>query len=85
MSTLPTPPEDAVELLRAWLVGESLECSVRAGIFADPALWGAVLADITRYVAQGLQEEEGKDPAETMRLIGEAFAQELATPPESQP
>jgi hypothetical protein len=71
--------------VRAWLVGEALECSVRAGVFEDPALWGAVLADLARYVAAGLQQDEGKDPAETLRLIREAFEQELAAPPGGRP
>jgi hypothetical protein len=77
MSDLPTPPTEAVELVRAWLNGESLECYVRAGVFADAALWGTVLADLARYVAQGLKEEEGKDEAETLRVIREAFIVEL--------
>ena len=85
MSEPTTPPDDAVELLRAWLVGDSLECSVRAGVFADPALWGAVLADVARNVAVGLHQEEGADAAGTLRLIAEAFARELAEPAEGPP
>jgi hypothetical protein len=85
MSEPTTPPDDAVELLRAWLVNDSLECSVRAGVFADPALWGAVLADVARNVAAGLHEEEGADQAQTLRLIAEAFARELAEPSGESP
>ncbi len=59
MSEPTTPPDDAVELLRAWLVNDSLECSVRAGVFADPA--------------------------QTLRLIAEAFARELAEPSGESP
>lgn len=85
MSALPTPPSGAVEIARAWLAGDELDCSVRAGVFEEPSLWGAVLADLARYVAVGLQQEEGKDPAETLRLIREAFEQELATGLGGQP
>lgn len=85
MSALPTPPEGAVELMRAWLVGDALECSVRAGVFEEPALWGAVLADVARYVAMGLQQEEGKPPDETIRLIRAAFEQELEATPGNPP
>jgi hypothetical protein len=85
MSELPTPPEGAVELLRAWLEGDALECSVRAGVFENPALWGAVLADLARYVALGVQQEDGTDPDETLRVVREAFAQELDSPAGEQP
>lgn len=81
MSPLPTPPDNAVELLRAWLVGESLECSVRPGAFEDPALWGAVLADLARYVAMGLEKEENRKAEQTLAVIREAFLEELDRPP----
>jgi hypothetical protein len=85
MSDQPAPPDDAVELLRAWLAGDELECSVRAAVFADPAVWGAVLADVARSVARGLQEEEQRDPADTLRAIRVAFAAELADAPGESP
>ncbi|MFO0876322.1 MAG: DUF5076 domain-containing protein [Gemmataceae bacterium] len=85
MSALPTPPEGAVELLRAWLDGESLECSVRAGAFEDPALWGAVLADLARYVAMGLHQEEGTPPAQTLTAIRQTFHEELDQPTRESP
>lgn len=77
-------PEDAVELVRAWLVHEELQCFVRAGVFEDVALWGTVLADLARYVAEGLQQEEGRDPADTLRIIRQAFENDLSTPAEEQ-
>ncbi len=90
MSELPVPPDagepSAMEVLRAWLIAESLHCSLRADVFEDPATWGAVLADVARHIALALQETEGIDPASTLRTIGETFARELANPvPEGTP
>jgi hypothetical protein len=87
MSELPTPPDavgdpTAMEVLRAWLVGEALHCSLRATVFEDPALWGAVLADLARHVAFGLQESDGADPTATLQAIRDAFSEELTVPPE---
>jgi hypothetical protein len=84
MSELPTPPDaagdpSAMEVLRAWLIGDALHCSLRANVFEDPALWGAVLADFARYVARGLEQSEGIDPDATLRAIREVFAEELTT------
>ncbi|MFO0845437.1 MAG: DUF5076 domain-containing protein [Gemmataceae bacterium] len=81
MSEPHTPPDGDVEIARAWLSGDTLGCSVRAGVFEEPALWGAVLADLARFVAVGLQQEEGKDPADTLRQIREAFGRELDAGP----
>ncbi len=90
MSELPVPPDagdpSAMEVLRAWLIAESLHCSLQADAFEDPATWGTVLADVARYVALALQETEGTDPAQTLRTIGETFANEMANPaPEAPP
>jgi hypothetical protein len=88
MSELTAPPDaagdpNAVELLRAWLVGDTLQCSLRADVFEDPASWGAVLADLARHVASAVQQDSGADLEATLRLILEAFVQELTAPEES--
>jgi hypothetical protein len=74
---------DAVELLRAWLVADTLQCSLRGDVFEDPASWGAVLADLARHLASAVQEDSGADPAATLQTIQQAFVQELTAPPES--
>jgi hypothetical protein len=87
MSELAAPPDaagdpDAMELLRAWLIGEALHCSLRADIFEDPASWGAVLADLARHLASAAQES-GADPTATLQTILSSFVQELTAPEES--
>jgi hypothetical protein len=78
-STPSDPASDpaALEVLRAWLVGDVLHCSVGAEVFEDPGSWGAVLADLARYVAFSLQKADGADPAATLRAIRSTFEQEL--------
>lgn len=89
MNELPVPPElesdtEATEVLRAWIVNDNLECSLLTGIFEEPEMWGSLLADLIRTVAQGLQEQEGKDPQETIERIVTAFEQEINAPPEEE-
>jgi hypothetical protein len=69
----------AIELVRAQLVGDELRCTV-VNPFDDPSLWGVVLADLARVVAQKFQEHEGKDPDATLRSIRDAFEQTLSEP-----
>jgi hypothetical protein len=85
MNDLPAPPDAAndpasTEVVRAWLIGGDLHCSLRAGVFDDPATWGAVLADVARYVAEAFTDLDGSDQAKTLAAIRAAFAQELDTP-----
>jgi hypothetical protein len=70
----------AVELLRAWVVGQELHCSLDAGAFPDADTWGVVLADLARYVARALKDQEGKDEAATLQAVRAAFAAELLAP-----
>jgi hypothetical protein len=87
MNELPTPPEaaaeGAAELLRAWVIDEAVQCTLRAGAFEDPATWGVLLADVVYHVAEAFAEDEGRDAAETVRLIRAAFDAEMNAPPEN--
>jgi hypothetical protein len=88
MNELPTPPEvatdaDATELLRVWVIDQALECTLHAGAFEDPATWGVLLADVVHHVAEAFAEDEGRDPAETIRLIRAAFDAEMSAPPDA--
>jgi hypothetical protein len=84
MSDLPGPPEaaepSAQEVLRAWLIGDALYCSLNAGTFEDAGSWGVLLAEVARNVASALQEADGIDPAATLAAIRNLFNQELDQP-----
>ncbi len=88
MNELPTPPEaagdaDATELLRAWVIDQALQCTLRAGAFEDPATWGVLLADVVHHVAEAFAEDEGREASETIRLIRAAFDAEMNAPPDT--
>jgi hypothetical protein len=85
MNELPTPPDaaadaEATEVLRAWVIDQALECTLRTGAFEDAATWGVLLADVVRNIAAACAEHEGRDRAETVRLIRAAFDAELSAP-----
>jgi hypothetical protein len=80
MSELPSPSEaGSVELLRVWIVGESLECALQAHAFEDAGAWGAVLADVVRHIAGALQQE-GTPAEQTRQRILEVFQEEMRSP-----
>jgi hypothetical protein len=86
MNELPTPSDaahdpEATELLRVWVIDESLHCTLQVGAFEDPATWGVLLADLVHHLADGLKED-GRDPAATVRLIRTALEKELDAPPD---
>lgn len=85
MTELPAPPEaasaaDATELLRTWLIGETLQCSLSADVFEDPASWGAVLADLARHVARA-SSPDACAAAALLRQLRETFVSELTDAP----
>jgi hypothetical protein len=82
---VPAAPEgaQAVELLRAWVVGQELHCSLAADAFPDAETWGVVLADLARHLARALKDREGTDEEATLRAVRAAFEAELLAPGES--
>jgi hypothetical protein len=75
--------EQAVELLRAWVVGQELHCSLAADAVPDAETWGAVLADLARYAARALKDRAGADEAAALRAVRAAFEAELLAPAEA--
>ena len=76
-------PNDAldkggVEMLRAGVVDEELFVTARR-VFADPAHWGYVLADIARRLATLYAAEGDFAEAKVSAAIAGAFAQSLRT------
>ena len=78
LSEIPSSPDDqgSTELLRAWLVDDSLECSILTDAFEDPATWGIVLADLVRHIGVAA-EEQGQDAGATIAAIRQVFLNEL--------
>ena len=85
MNELPAPPDAAgdpasVELLRVWVVGETLQCTLQADAFPEVDAWGEVLADVVRHLARARREQEGGAEADTVRRILAVFDEEMRAP-----
>ncbi|HZV07439.1 MAG TPA: DUF5076 domain-containing protein [Gemmataceae bacterium] len=81
MSELPAPSDaGSVEVLRAWIVGDSLQCAIQADAFPDPGIWGAVLADVVRHIASAIQQQEGAAVERTVERILQVFHEEMGSP-----
>jgi hypothetical protein len=78
--------ENAVELLRVWIAGRKLECSLKIGMYregtniAEEKAWGTILADITRHIANAVEEAYGEDKSKVLRAVQTAYLQELGEP-----
>ena len=68
-----------MEVLRAWIVGDSLQCAIQADAFPDPAIWGAVLADVARHIASALQQQESVPVKQTLERILQVFHEEMGS------
>jgi hypothetical protein len=85
MNELPTPPDATgdpapVELLRVWVIGQTLQCTIQADAFPDVGAWGEVLADVVRHIARAGREQEGMVEEETVRRILAVFDEEMRSP-----
>jgi hypothetical protein len=81
MNELPAPSDaESVEVLRAWIVGDSLQCAIQADAFPDPGSWGAVFADVARHIASALQQQEGAPVEQTVERILQVFREEMRSP-----
>lgn len=87
---LPIPPAaksdpQSLEMIRVWLARGKLHCVLNVGFWEAQGLderraWGILLADMLHHVANAHEAEYGRDPRETLALIGEALAAELYRP-----
>ena len=88
MATAPTeqpiPPdvidrEDAVEVLRAFVVDGGLSISFTRA-FEEPQMWGMMLVDIARHAARVFEKDGVCTEAEAFERISAMFEAELANP-----
>jgi|SRR6185369_2706485 hypothetical protein len=87
MNELAPPPKtkdnpEAIELVRAWIVDNGLQCSLNIGGFGENELttWGILLSDVARHVANAHQQLNGSNAAENLKTIAEHFNVEIKTP-----
>ena len=84
------PPEEAesdefaVEMMRGWIAKGGLRCALNLGHWHkhsdidERRAWGVLLADLSRQLAISLEEVTGAEPAESLKVIVEAFLAELS-------
>jgi len=82
--TLPIPDDcqvnpDAFQLMAIWIAENEPRISFRSDAWEDPAIWGIVLADVVRLVAQQYQESTGQSIDNTVSRIVSGFRAELET------
>lgn len=75
-----TVADNAIEIMRAWLVDGALQVSLMPSAFDDKAAWGILLADIAHHIADALAESRGYDRGKTIAAIVERFNREIAKP-----
>jgi hypothetical protein len=73
--------EGGVEVLRVGVSGDKLSASLRSA-FADPQLWGSLLASVARQVADIYGQTTGVSAADARERIRARFAEEMAAPEE---
>ncbi len=65
----------AKEMIRAWIAGSGLHCSLNVGMWHgvhttdEPSAWGILLADVARHVSNALEEEFGIDRRERETMV----------------
>ncbi len=74
--------QNATELIRAWIVDTGLHCSLNVGVFGEneKIMWGILLSDVARHVADAIEKEKGVPAGETLAQIVSSFNYEMRTP-----
>jgi hypothetical protein len=86
MKPLPPPDDaivrdDAVEVLRGWVVGEDLQVSLAFEAFGNnPELWGQLLAEIAVHLADAMSTEGFGDRQAIFSKIRESLIENMQSP-----
>lgn len=76
--------EAARELLRVWVTSDdTTHISIDLAHASDAAVWGIVLANLTRHIANVYKIEREADTKTTIQRIAEAFRAEVESPGET--
>jgi hypothetical protein len=72
-----TSAEQAIEVMRVWIIDKHLQCSLSAGVFEDYTQWGTLLAELAQHISSAMHEVHGADAQETLQMILAGFQKEL--------
>jgi len=81
----------AVEMLRVWIAGNQVHCSIKQGLdaaaigLAETGVWGMILADVARQLATQIAADgsDASPDAVLGALVGQFIAGLQAAPPEA--
>ena len=75
-------PENAVELLRAWVIDGNLHCQLNIGPADEDAavVFAILLSDVARHVADAMERMQGIPVTETLTKLRQHFNAELDAP-----
>ena len=77
---------NAVEMLRVWVAGGQLHCSLKVGMYRDgmgideEIAWGTILADAARHIAKALRSGGNLDETEILAKVAARFNEEVSAP-----
>ena len=77
---------NSVEMLRVWVAGGQLHCSLKVGMYRDgmgideEAAWGTILADAARHIAKALQDGGNLNQTESLAKLVAKFNDEVSLP-----
>ncbi len=77
---------NSVEMLRVWVAGGQLHCSLKIGMYRDgmgideELAWGTILADAARHIAKALQQGGNFNEAKSLAKLVAKFNDEVAVP-----
>lgn len=77
---------DSVEMLRVWVAGGQLHCSLKVGMYRDgmgideEVAWGTILADAARHIAKALQGDGNLNEIDTLAKLAAKFNEEVSMP-----
>jgi hypothetical protein len=75
-----TADPQAQELVRAWMADGRLVCCLRPDALDEAGMWGLVLADLARNLANAHYDSKGEDRAATLEAIRDLFNREIEAP-----
>ena len=82
---LQVPPQaasdrEAFEILRIWISGGQQHVTLNPGAWDDPAVWGMMLVDLARHIANAYQQTDRMQSAATLERIKLGFDAEWSSP-----
>lgn len=72
--------QESFEIIRVWIANKDQHCTIKMGVWENPAAWGILLADLARHIANTFEIESRSQKTIALQKIIEAFDVELRSP-----